>query len=149
MIPWKRYAVVAGFALAVILIYTMTVREPAKTVQKIRIELDIFSGRQNPSWELTEKEATEMLGRMKNLPSSPLPLIVPGLGYRGFIVSNQDKIEGLPIQIRIYNGTITTTENEFVNYYEDINKIESWLLEQAQKRGYGDIISEEIQNKSI
>jgi hypothetical protein len=57
----------------------MAAREPVKTVQKISIELDIFSGRQNPSWELTEKEVTEMVGRMRNLPSAPLPPDILGL----------------------------------------------------------------------
>lgn len=148
MIPWKRYAIVAGFALVIILVHTMAAREPAKTVQKISVELDIFSGRQNPSWELLEKEATEMAGRMKNLPSAPLPPDIPGLGYRGFIISNPGKIAGLPVQIRVYSGVLIVTEKETSNYYNDVNNIESWLIGKAREHDYGDIINEIVKNKS-
>lgn len=130
------------------LIYAMIAREPTRTKHSIMVELDIFSGRPNPSWELSAEGVSELGVRMTNLtPASKSP-VVGGLGYRGFVISNPDKIEGLPIQIRVYNGTITTTEKELANYYEDKNNIESWLLEQAQNRGYGGIVGEEIKNKS-
>jgi len=125
----------------------MAAREPAKTVQKIRIELDIFSGRQNPSWELTEKEATEMVGQMENLPSAPLQPDIPGLGYRGFIISNPGRIAGLPVQIRVYSGVLIVTEKGSVKYFNDVNNIENWLIGKAREHNYGEIINETIKNK--
>ncbi len=148
MIPWRKYGIVIIVVVGILLLYTMIVREPTRTKHSIMVELDIFSGRPNPSWELSTEDVSELAGRMTNLtPASKLP-VMGGLGYRGFVISNPDKIEGLPIQIRVYNGTITTTEKELTNYYEDINNIESWLLEQARKSGYGDLIDEAIKNKS-
>jgi hypothetical protein len=61
----------------------------AQTQPAITIELDVFSGRPNPTWTLTPVQAQELLrvldairrdGR-KRLPCEP-----PGLGYRGFHV---------------------------------------------------------------
>ena len=50
------------------------------------VELDIFSGRPNPSWELDEPSIRRLREVQRGLPeaptSSPKPL---GLGYRGFV----------------------------------------------------------------
>jgi hypothetical protein len=49
------------------------------------VELDIFSGRPNPGWELDEQAVDELRSLHAALPASaeqvPAP---PGLGYRGF-----------------------------------------------------------------
>lgn len=50
------------------------------------VEIDIFSGRPNPRWRLSEMESTKLTGLIENLdhaPSSP-SLNAPGLGFRGF-----------------------------------------------------------------
>ncbi len=148
MIRWRKYGIVIIVVAGILLLYTMIAREPTKTKHSIMVELDIFSGRPNPSWELSAEDASELAVRMTNLTLAGKPPVMGGLGYRGFVISNPDKIEGLPIQIQIYKRTITTTEKELTNYYEDINSIESWLLEHARKSGYGDLIDEAIKNKS-
>ena len=57
---------------------------------KLKIVIDIFSGRPNPVIELTEKESRDVLAQMARL--RPLergePSLPPGptLGYRGLIV---------------------------------------------------------------
>lgn len=52
------------------------------------IELDIFSGRVNPRWNLTESEQIEFLKMIINddLPILPVHFVESKLGYRGFIV---------------------------------------------------------------
>jgi len=52
------------------------------------IELDIFSGRVNPRWNLTESEKIQFIKMMINddLPILPVHLVERKLGYRGFIV---------------------------------------------------------------
>jgi hypothetical protein len=50
------------------------------------VEIDAFSGRPNPRWQLTESDAAALARLIAGLkpaprPSSPPP---PGLGYRGF-----------------------------------------------------------------
>ena len=54
------------------------------------VELDIFSGRPNPRWHLTEDEAAQVASLIESLElaegdPSPNP---PGLGYRGFRLSD-------------------------------------------------------------
>ncbi len=55
------------------------------------VELDIFSGRPNPRWQLDEQVARKLdelhrrLLRTANRPPEP-----PGLGYRGFVYQLED-----------------------------------------------------------
>jgi hypothetical protein len=65
-------------------------------IMKLRITLDIFSGRPNPVLEVSDAEAKKVLdkiaptGRMKNLTNKSIQ--PPGnLGYRGIIVDQLDK----------------------------------------------------------
>lgn len=76
----------------------------------VTVELDIFSGRPNPRWTLSPKEAQHLAERVRAEPSQLLPLDseTGGLGYRGFIISAQDTGDadawtraGLPSQVRL------------------------------------------------
>lgn len=54
------------------------------------VELDVFSGRPNPRWNLTEDEAVQVARLIESLELAagnhlPNP---PGLGYRGFRLSD-------------------------------------------------------------
>jgi hypothetical protein len=49
------------------------------------VELDIFSGRPNPRWELSPPEVRSLRSLQRFLrPTSTAPFEPPGLGYRGF-----------------------------------------------------------------
>jgi hypothetical protein len=49
------------------------------------VELDIFSGRPNPRWELDEPASRQLLRLEADLlPATLAPPAPPGLGYRGF-----------------------------------------------------------------
>jgi hypothetical protein len=111
-----------------------------KQEMKISIELDVFSGRPNPSWELNPSESGELLKEL-----SPLPEVdknkaefFDGLGYRGFIISVQaaDKATSSPAIYRIYKGFILSDDKIF----SDKNSVEKKLMEQGRKKGFGDLI---------
>lgn len=52
------------------------------------VELDIFSGRPNPRWELDEPVARTVTEFHRQLrPVADVPPGPPGLGYRGFVYS--------------------------------------------------------------
>lgn len=56
---------------------------------QVQVELDVFSGRPNPTWALTGAEADDIVGRLQQVvrgQSSPGPLPTPGMGYRGFVL---------------------------------------------------------------
>ncbi|HEX2644056.1 MAG TPA: hypothetical protein VHU81_13770 [Thermoanaerobaculia bacterium] len=74
----------------------------------LQVELDIFSGRPNPSWILSDKEEKELIDRVHADTSIIAPVTAPagGLGYRGYIVSEvkegqSGKAKQLPSAFRI------------------------------------------------
>lgn len=106
---------------------------------KIEAMLDIFSGRPNPTWKLSENQVDELKTKLGTFPSAESKS-TPGLGYRGVRLVNIGKITNIPDRIIAYNGVLAITEKGITNYYEDSNKIEEWLLDQAREQGYGEAI---------
>jgi hypothetical protein len=51
------------------------------------VELDVYSGRQNPVWELTDDEARQVLERFAGRTLGEVAELPDRLGYRGVIVS--------------------------------------------------------------
>ena len=103
------------------------------------VELDVFSGMPNPTWNLSQEQLKELLDAFQNLPpADKLPQEI-GLGYRGFLLSNPGQAGGLLAHIRIYAGIVTMT-NGHVQTYRDVHDIEHRLLRQASQQGYKDIV---------
>jgi hypothetical protein len=58
------------------------------------VELDAFSGRPNPRWDLSEgdaKEVARLLAALEAAPGGPA-FRSPGLGYRGFRLEGSDGV---------------------------------------------------------
>jgi len=67
----------------------------------VLVELDIFSGRPNPRWELDKPTAEALYRLISQLDTaSGGPLDRPGLGYRGFIMRDGSG------ERRAYNGYV-------------------------------------------
>jgi len=89
----------------------------------VRVELDIFSGRPNPTWELGERESVELESIIERASPSPRKVDPPGLGYRGFIIYLLDPV-------RIYKGEILNEHAGSQNRLSDFGiKLDLWLLE--------------------
>ena len=66
------------------------------------VELDVFSGRPNPRWELDEPAADELRWLMRRLTATAVtPPEPPGLGYRGFVFTDDGR------EFRAYDGYVT------------------------------------------
>lgn len=108
----------------------------------MRVELDVFSGRPNPGWELTAAEAAELARRLAGLAPSATGPAEPGLGFRGYRIVNREGLTGLPHEIRVFGGALTTLDGGHIRHFADNSEIERWLLEQAREHGYGDLVGE-------
>lgn len=108
--------------------------------------LDVFSGRPNPSWDLTAEESSELARRLIGLVATNRTLTEGNLGYRGLTILNPDKMAGLPVEIRVFHGVISLWENGHPTYYHDRNNVEDWLIELARKLGHGAILDQLIGN---
>jgi hypothetical protein len=106
------------------------------------IEIDVFSGRPNPRWELSPAEGDELLARLQEQSLPPGASPPPRAGYRGFIVYRPDA-QGHPIAwLRVGGGAITVLAGAGVGTYSDIIGLENWLVGLARGAGFGALFSD-------
>jgi hypothetical protein len=123
----------AGFVL---LLLMSGCAVPNGSPQAMIVELDIFSGRPNPTWEFSKEQTDEFASRLTDLPPCDRALAIGGLGYRGFEVRDPGERSDLPARIRIQDGFIYLIEDDRTRCFEDKRGIEPWLIEQAEARGF-------------
>jgi hypothetical protein len=105
-------------------------------VPSILVELDAFSGRPNPRWELSGPQATEFVTQLRALPPAPdARLSEDGLGYRGFIVrSTEGSLNGYE-ELRLYRGTALARQGGRTTAFSDPDRnLERRLLDSARGR---------------
>jgi len=95
----------------------------------MQVELDVFSGRPNPTWNLSEREATEFQNRLAALPPAPPAERMPGLGYRGLVVRNAGgQVAGMD-SIAVGDGIASSHSHARAHYFRDEGReLEKWLL---------------------
>ena len=89
------------------------------------VELDMFSGRPNPVWQLTAEEIAQLEARLSDLREAP-GMTSDRLGYRGFVIRSRSGPD-----IRVYSGSIFF-ENAV---YADVHDAEAWLVAYAERKG--------------
>lgn len=91
------------------------------------VELDIFSGKPNPSWKLSTEQVEFLQTSLKSLDEvSEKQPIAPDLGYRGFVVTLNNNV-----RIDIYGGTITIHKKVFLDRGR---MLERWLVRTSDQR---------------
>jgi hypothetical protein len=100
-----------------------------KDAKRAKVELDMFSGRENPTWTLSRTDTETLLAMIETTsPSHPKPLF-DGLGYRGFVVRFPVPVAGVK-SVRVFKGTIKLGTT---SCREDAERtIERWLLTKAK-----------------
>lgn len=111
------------------------------------IEFDVFSGRPNPTWSLSDEQIVELLGAFKDLPLTNKPCQEAGTGYRGFVILNPERLGGLAPHIRICDGVIAMIGDNKLRY-QDVHGLENQLLLQASQHGYKTIVNGVQEGKS-
>ncbi len=102
------------------------------------VELDVFSGRPNPRWELDEPRSEELRQLQERLTSTNrVPPEPPGLGYRGFVYTDAAG------RVRAYRGYVTIAAAVLA---DSSFSIERFLLEQlpAEYAALGKRIASEL-----
>jgi len=74
----------------------------------LKVTLDVFSGRPNPSWQLSEADKKALLDRFAGRAMPSVAEVETVLGYRGYIVSAREdsarQRAGLPPEFRVRSG---------------------------------------------
>jgi hypothetical protein len=99
------------------------------------VELDAFSGRPNPVWQMTETEARDVAARLQYLAPSSDTLPQATLGYRGFYLRDDDSV------LYITRGLVAVVKDGRASrVYRDMLGVEGALKRQARARSYGGIV---------
>jgi hypothetical protein len=95
-----------------------------KVAGNIRVEIDIFSGRPNPSWELGPADSRTLADLVHHIPRArEADGYKDGLGFRGFVVDLVD--DEKPRQLRISRTSISDGRNHF---FDERCEVEKFLL---------------------
>jgi hypothetical protein len=99
----------------------------------VKIELNVFSGRRNPSWGLTPEEITGFVATLRALPRSVGPLEFPErLGYCGIVVSDEDASQPWA-EVVVYHELVRVNFGNRTDYLiDDDRTVENLLLETAR-----------------
>ena len=110
----------------------------SRASESIRVELDIFSGRPNPSWQLLRNEAEDFSHRLGALPNNPSGQnLQQDLGYRGLKVTigaladSQNRVH----EIVIGRGVVVVRQDATTRLLRDEGRaLERWLLQTGKGR---------------
>jgi len=90
----------------------------------------MYSGRQNPSWELTSEQANSLKSILEEKKEATLEMsaISAGLlGYTGFIIESYDLT--LPSKAFCFDGVIDLIDQKSLNFVDKGSILENFLLE--------------------
>jgi len=91
----------------------------------------MYSGKQNPTWELSEeqtKKLKEVLKEEKELTFEMSALSVGILGYKGFVIESLNE-PTIPLKTFCFDGIIDFADQTQINYIDKGSELESFLLE--------------------
>jgi hypothetical protein len=101
--------------------------------------LDVYSGKQDPYWKLSDEQIEQLKDKLKDLPETEM--YIPGeYDHHGFRIYNKDKIHQLPRRIEVFHNVVSYLKDHKMVYFEDKNKIEEWLFDLAIDEGFGEIV---------
>lgn len=97
-------------------------------MSQARASVDVFSGREPPSWELSAEEARSVRQAIQALPAGSRSIPDVGLGYRGFSVAWEDGA-----RVKVYRDVVEYTEGGRTVLLDDSGrKTEQRLLASAK-----------------
>jgi hypothetical protein len=98
---------------------------PAQT----KVSIDIFSGREAPTWSLSATEVKTLIPMIDTLPITDTVKFRDDLGYRGITVNLPDPVSGSISTLKVYNGVIQYDTGSKTKFFTDTDRhIERWLL---------------------
>jgi hypothetical protein len=97
----------------------------------LQVEVDVYSGRPNPRWELSAQQAEEFSKMLRALPKRECDsALAQGLGYRGLKVTGSRLSQEGYTEIVISRGIVMMKEESRSQQFIDKDRaLERWLLQ--------------------
>jgi hypothetical protein len=100
------------------------------SVKRAEVTLDVFSGRENPSWELSGKQLGALVSALGALTETEPAALFDGLGYRGFRVVITDEATGKTEEVKVWRGLVLYSAGGVDKFLKDKDRrVERLLLE--------------------
>lgn len=98
------------------------------------VEADVFSGRPNPSWSLSEEDTEQLRALVAALPPSNAVALPDPLGYRGMLVRLPSPTSDAgTTTLRVWRGVVQQQQGAAASFFSDADrKVEAWLLQRGQ-----------------
>lgn len=115
----------------------------------ITITIDMYSGRPNPTWELSDTEAkklTDLLALQREPAKAAIPFHMGHLGYRGIKITTTPHA-GAALSARVFDGAVHHFGEGFISGADADSTLEQFLLGTAPahiSRREVDLIAGEI-----
>lgn len=113
---------------------------------EIQVKIGIYSGLPNPEMKLTGNLATQLTDKIKSALGKERehPPSQPRLGeFYGFVVEFPGNIQRqLDIlgPLVLFAGVVSVVGKKETNHWRDVSGIETFLVQQAYKSGFGDLL---------
>jgi hypothetical protein len=109
--------------------------------RKYTLEIDCFSGRQNPLLEISEEDFAALYKQVMSLNRSQAGILFDGLGFRGFNIS-----DSMTIFLSLQKNIIMIESERNVQYRKNDRAVRSKLIALARKydkkNNYGTLIEQ-------
>ena len=111
---------------------SMSIAVTPNNVKNAKVTLRVYSGRENPSWNLSEKQIRELLALAGDLPRSEAFTLPDNLGYHGFRVELTEDAAEKTQEMVAYKGRVLYRSAEADKYFTDRERrLEMFLLNSA------------------
>ncbi|MEM8529261.1 MAG: hypothetical protein AAGF95_00370 [Chloroflexota bacterium] len=104
------------------------------SVEESRVVVDVFSGRTNPSWSLSDQETVTLTTMLEGLEEVEVAHSPAGqLGFRQFVVMLASPTADASAMVSVYDTTVEVDHGDAVKYYTDTDgQVSRWLLESSK-----------------
>ncbi|HEX4961656.1 MAG TPA: hypothetical protein VF173_12505 [Thermoanaerobaculia bacterium] len=104
------------------------------TMTKAEVELDVFSGRPNPTWSLSTNSLDALSEWLVKLPRGRAEELPNHLGYRGIKVSFEYP-DGSNDEVFVFGGIVRKHAGDSSDYFVDSGRaLERWLLDTGKSK---------------
>jgi hypothetical protein len=112
---------------------SMPIAVTPNNVKKAKVTLRVYSGRENPSWNLSEKQISELLALLDDSSKSESFTVPDNLGYHGFRVElTENEAEKTHKEMVVYKGRVLYRSAGADEYFTDPKRrLEMFLLNSA------------------
>lgn len=109
-----------------------------------KVTLDIYSGRENPTWELADGTRDKVASAIDLLDEGESAGMLPGLGFRGFEISSLSTRWGDGSAVTVLEGVvlIDPSGDEPTVLIDDDSTVLALLIEDARTHVDDDVLSE-------